>query len=92
MGFKQRERKRKKKAAIASAQRRARAAGKSNRWWLTRVARDTCCARCAAILRVRREMVYRTEPREARCVACADRDPLVSYRPMRWEQWRRRVA
>jgi hypothetical protein len=51
MGFKQRERNRRKKAAIATAQRRARAAGKSNRRWLTRVTRDTCCARCGGILR-----------------------------------------
>jgi RNase P subunit RPR2 len=86
MGFKQRERKRRKKTAIASAQRQARSAGKSNRWWLTRVARDTCCARCGTILRVGREMVYRAEPREARCVPCGEG---VSYRPsVRWEQKR----
>jgi hypothetical protein len=34
-------------------------------------------------------MVYRHEPREALCVACADKDPAVDWRPsVRWERER----
>jgi hypothetical protein len=32
-------------------------------------------------------MVYRREPGESLCVACADRDPAVRWRPsVRWER------
>lgn len=87
MGFKQRERKRKKKAASSKAQSESRESGSSAaKWWLTVVSTDTCCARCAGMLRVDREMVYRHAPREALCVRCADREK-VYYRPsLRWEQ------
>jgi hypothetical protein len=90
MAFKQREKKRRKKAAMLAAQKSARSSGKSQGWWLTLVSRDTCCARCGSILRKGREMVYRAEPREARCKLCADR---LSYRPsVRWERERRARA
>jgi hypothetical protein len=95
MGFKQRERKRKQKAAIRSSMKvdvEARKA-RSGRWWLTVVKTDTCCARCAGILRTSREMVYRAQPREALCVACAEADPEVTYRPsLAWEERRRDVS
>lgn len=91
MGFKQREKKRTKKAAIAAAQLRARSSGSSaSKWWLTLVTRDTCCARCAGILRSGREMVYRRSPREALCVSCAGDDPSIRFRPSAaWEERRR---
>jgi hypothetical protein len=91
MSFKQRERKRKQWAARQAAKRKRNKAPQpsSGRWWLTPVANTTCCARCAGILREGREMVYRHTPREALCVACADADPAVSYRPsLRWERRR----
>lgn len=92
MGFKQRERTRRKKATMASAQSRARSAGASSRWWLTIVTSATCCARCATILREGSAMVYRAQPREGRCVACADSDPVVRYRPSgRSEEHRQRA-
>ncbi len=62
-------------------------ASASDRYWLTIVKRNTCCARCAGLLRVRREMVYRHTPREALCVLCAERDPNVRFRPsVAWER------
>jgi zona occludens toxin (predicted ATPase) len=87
VGFKQRERKRCEKAAMATDQARSRASGSSSSaWWLTIVLTTTCCANCAGILRARREMVYRHAPREALCVACADRRGL-KYRPsVKWER------
>ena len=86
MGFKQRERKRKKKTAMGSAQRQARKSGRSDQWRLTEARHTTCCAKCARILRDGHEMVYRAEPREARCLLCAEG---LSYRPsVRWEQKR----
>ena len=87
MGFKQRERKRRKRAAMTQAQRSERAGGRKSRdWWLTLAKRDTCCATCSGVLRAGGDMVYRAAPREARCVMCADADPLVTYRPsVRWE-------
>jgi len=90
MGFKQRESKRKKRAAVAASQRTARESGSSARkWWLTLVTKDTCCARCAGVLRAGREMVYRHAPREALCLPCAEADGLC-YRPsVRWERARR---
>ena len=90
MSYKQRERKRKKTAAMKVSQLEARRAGKSSEWWLTPVRTTTCCARCSGILRAGREMVYRAEPREARCLACAEG---LHYRPsVKWEQTRRRAA
>lgn len=87
MGFRQREKKRKKKAAVALAQAESRRSGSSSgKFWLTLVTQKTCCAKCGGILVVGREMVYRAQPREALCVACAD-GRGVFYRPsVRWEK------
>lgn len=91
MGFKQRERRRQRRQAMAEAQRDARASGSSaGRWWLTVVARTTCCAVCGMVLREGGEMVYRHTPREARCTSCAGG---LGYRPsVRWERARRARA
>lgn len=90
MGYRQRERKRKQKTAQQRDQRTSRRSGSSGaKWWLTIVGTTTCCARCGAVLRAGREMVYRHRPREALCVACAERDAQVrrAYRPsLRWER------
>ncbi len=90
MSFKTRERKRRKKAAMQSAQTTSRATGSSsNKWWLTPVKTDTCCARCRGILRIGRAMVYRHTPREALCQSCAD-NLGIYYRPSRaWEAGQR---
>lgn len=90
MSFKTRERKRTKRIAVTAAQTQARRSGSSSaRWYLTIVSRDTCCARCAGMLRVGREMVYRATPREALCPLCAELDPTIRPRPsVRWERWR----
>jgi hypothetical protein len=91
VGYRQRERKRRKSAAVVGAQRESRRTGSSARkWWLTVVGETTtCCARCGGVLRSGREMVYRHTPREALCVSCAERDPLVKWRPSRrWEERR----
>src|SRR5947209_1550344 len=52
MGYQARERKRKQRIAVARNQRAARRSGSSaEKWWLTVVSKDTCCARCGRILR-----------------------------------------
>lgn len=91
MGFKQRERQRKAKAAKQGCQHKARESGSSaDKWWLTLVVEDCCCAQCGRVLRVGREMVYRHTPREARCMGCAQRDDGCSWRPsLSWERARR---
>lgn len=92
MSFRSRESNRKKKAAMSAAQSKAKATGSTSRWWLTIVTRDTCCARCAGMLRVGRPMVYRASPREALCPACAE-TAEVKFRPsVAWEQRRTRPA
>lgn len=63
----------------------------AGRWYLTIVKRDTCCARCAGILRIGAEMVYRHTPREALCKLCAESNPEIRPRPSTsWESSRRR--
>jgi hypothetical protein len=63
----------------------------AGRWYLTIVKRKTCCAKCAGILEIGREMVYRHTPREARCKLCAELDPAVTVRPSEaWERANRR--
>ena len=93
MGFKTRERQRRRRKRIASsaAQIQARKTGSSKGgWWLTPVQSTTCCAKCATILRVGADMVYRHVPREARCMRCAERNPeSKGYRTsLRWERTR----
>ena len=85
MSYKSRQ---KKRAVNASKYRyRETIAG---RWFLTVVKRKTCCAKCAGILNIGSEMVYRHTPREARCKLCAEMDPDVKPRPSTsWERSRR---
>jgi hypothetical protein len=91
MGYRARERKRKKNTAQQSAQTESRRSGSAaERWWLTYVRMDCCCARCASILRRGREMVYRHMPRETLCVRCADRERVPYGLSLRAERERRR--
>jgi hypothetical protein len=91
MGYKTRERKRRQKARAAAIgrQRNARKSGSSaGKHWLHLAERKTCCnmPECRAIIREGEAMVYRHEPREIFCVACADHAGLY-YRPsLRWER------
>jgi hypothetical protein len=81
-----------KKAAVARDRKQGRRSGSSaGQWWLTPVLRDTCCAKCAGLLRRgKKDMVYRHRPREALCIDCAE-DLGVSFRPSaRWEERRLR--
>ena len=74
-----------KRMKIAAIARNARA-GAGCRYWLTIVSRTTCCAHCGGMLRKGREMVFRKQPQDAVCVACATREG-ISYRPSdRWER------
>jgi hypothetical protein len=77
----------KKRAIHASKHRhREKIAG---RWYVTVVKRKTCCAKCAKILNLGDEMVYRHTPREARCKPCAELDPNIKPRPSQsWERTR----
>jgi len=91
MGYRQRERRRRmKRAAAGKAQRQSReTASAAHRHWLTLVTQKSCCNRCAGILRVGRECVYRHTPREILCLRCAETQHL-SFRPsLAWEQQRR---
>jgi len=80
---------RQKKRAINATKHRHRETI-AGRWFLTIVTRKTCCAKCAGILNIGGEMVYRHTPREARCKLCAELDPDVKPRPSTsWERSRR---
>lgn len=82
---------RQKKRAIGAtkAKNREKIAG---RRYLTIVKRKTCCARCAGILKIGAEMVYRHTPREALCKLCAESDTAIRVRPStRWESENRRA-
>jgi hypothetical protein len=81
MSYRQRERKRRKKAA-------AGAAGDVGEWWLILARKDCACARCGGWFRAGREMVFRHNPRELRCVMCVESG---TYRPSaRWGEARLR--
>jgi hypothetical protein len=86
MSYKSRERKRRKKAAQAGAQ-RAHSDKTRSRYYLTKIERDCRCSSCGWKLRVGGDMVYRKAGPVTLCHPCADRDPLVDYRPsLRWER------
>lgn len=93
MSYKSRERKRKASRApkIAAAAARARRnADTELRYFLCRVRHETRCMARGCKLRRGASMVYRRNGQVKLCVPCADRDPLVSYRPSAaWEALRR---
>jgi hypothetical protein len=85
VSFESRRKKRRYKAAV---KRSKRAPETASRWFLT-FARENCrCASCGDRLKWKGEIVYRHEPREIRCVACAGREPdSRGFRPsLRWER------
>jgi hypothetical protein len=106
VGYKQRERKRRKEAAQKRARAVARAKAETlrdvrrdhghklgssrSKWWLTPLRSTACCARCAVVIREGRDAVYRHEPREVRCIRCADGlEDSKGYRPsLQWERKR----
>jgi hypothetical protein len=93
MSYESRQKKRRHKRVEAKAMQR-RSPESARRWFLTlakKSGRFACCGR-----RFERggEIVYRHEPREVRCVRCADRlEDSRGYRPsIRWERARRAAA
>jgi hypothetical protein len=103
VSFKQRERARRRRSrakeagAIMRSQKVSRATGSSaGKWWLTPLTSTQACAipTCRTVIREEQDAVYRHQPREVRCVRCAERDPKsANYRPSaRWERERRRVG
>jgi hypothetical protein len=89
VAFQQRQKKRRAKAAQAGSRAAQRSSGsKSSLWWLTIVKRDTCCARCAGMLRVGRPMVYCASPREALCEPCAESRGIYARPSTAWEKQR----
>jgi hypothetical protein len=91
LSYKSRERKRRKRAAQLQAQKGARRSESSaDNYWLTPLVKAGACDQCECRLRTGRDGVYRHEPRELYCVACADTAGLF-YRPsLRWERERGR--
>ena len=86
MSYESRQKKRRHKRIEAKARQR-RSPESARRWFLT-ISKQAGTFNCCG-LRFERgaEIVYRHEPRELRCLSCADRDPECSYRPsIRWER------
>jgi hypothetical protein len=88
MSYESRQKKRHHKRTEAKA-RQKRSPDAARRWFLTvakHPGRFACCGR-----RFERgaEIVYRHEPREVRCVGCAERDP-DSQRFRASQRWERR--
>ncbi len=89
MSYRARERRRRARVAgesqICSA-RSKRNAETATRYWLVQVKHDCRCVACGGHLRKDAEMVFRKNGAVKLCVSCADRDPLVVYRPSAaWE-------
>ena len=76
---------RERKAAIKRTKREYRATIAS-RHFLTFAKRKCSCARCGGVQGTGREVVYRHEPREVICLACAESSG-VKWRPsLKWER------
>ena len=91
MSFESREKKRRYKAAVKKSRRRSPETAK--RCFLTIARKPGVCARCGDRLAGGAEVVYRHEPRETRCLRCAERlEDSKGYRlSIRWER-KQRVA
>jgi hypothetical protein len=88
VSYRSRESKRRRKAAIRATKLEYRETTRT-RYYLTKVKRDCRCSGCGHKLRTGGDMVYRRDGPVTLCVRCADRDPLVDYRPsLRWEKAR----
>ena len=89
MSFQSRQKKRKYKAAVARSKRRSPETAR--RWFLTIARKPGVCASCGDRLVGGAEVVYRHEPRETRCLRCAERlEDSRGFRPsLRWERAKR---
>jgi hypothetical protein len=91
VSFQSRQKKRKYKAAVKQSKRRSPETAR--RWFLTLAKKPGRFSCCGAGFDRGVEIVYRHEPREVRCLRCADRDPECRYRPsIRWERAKRAAA
>ena len=89
MSYASRQKKRRHKRIEAKARQR-RSPESARRWFLTLAKKPGKFGCCGDRFERGAEIVYRHEPREVRCVGCADRDPECSYRPsLRWERAKR---
>jgi hypothetical protein len=89
VSYRSREKKRRRKAAITKTK-REHSATMGTRYYLTLVKQPCRCKACDHKLARGDEMVYRRDGQVTLCLPCADRDPLVDYRPsMRWEERKR---
>lgn len=91
MSYESRQKKRRHKRIEAKA--RQNRSPESARWFLTLAKAPGKFSCCGDSFERGAEIVYRHEPREVRCVSCAERDPeSKGYRPsIRWER-KQRVA
>jgi hypothetical protein len=81
------ESRRKKRAYKRAAVKSRRSEKTAARWFLTIAKRPGKCACCGHEFRRGAEIVFRFEPRDLRCLRCADRDPEIRYRAsLRWEK------
>ena len=87
MSYESRVKKRRHKRVERKRRRTPASAG---RWFLTLAKKPGRFDCCGDRFERGAEIVYRHEPREVRCVRCADRDPECRYRPsIRWERAKR---
>jgi hypothetical protein len=95
LSFKSREKRRRHKLAnqLATAGARKNRTGETaSRWFLTLARKPGKFACCGDHFDRGAEIIYRHEPREVRCLRCADRE-RVPYRPsIRWERANRKAA
>lgn len=96
VSFKTREKRRKQRMAAGAVKRSRREHSPETRvrWFLTPAREKVACARCATLIEVGGDLVYRHEPREFRCLRCATgcADSKGYRNSLRWEQAQRKVA
>jgi hypothetical protein len=92
VSYESRQKKRRHKRIEAKARQR-RSPESARRWFLTLAKKPGKFSCCGAGFERGAEIVYRHEPREVRCVSCAERGPeSKGYCPsIRWER-KQRVA
>jgi hypothetical protein len=92
VSYQSREKKRRHKRVEARARQR-RSPESARRWFLTLAKKPGKFGCCGQGFERGGEIVYRHEPREVRCLRCAESDPeSKGYRPsIRWER-KQRVA
>jgi hypothetical protein len=93
VSYESRQKKRRHKRIDAKARQR-RAPETARRWFLTLAKKPGKFACCGDRFERGAEIVYRHDPRETRCVRCAERlEDSKEFRPsLRWERARRAEA